>query len=141
LEELIEELKSSNVNISFSQNRITSIVPVKWSEKLNNIFGFENGRYVHEVFFKTGQTQLFIYCDIIELQRVGNEMAPLLRVITHEGTHGQITNRTFLHLQYVPVTFDYIEFAHMYILNESGLPPPLTVGSFSATLHFRRKQY
>jgi hypothetical protein len=141
LEELIEDLKSSNVNISLSHHRLVNDNGMKWTEKLNNIFGYENREYMHEVFFKSGQTQLFLYCDIIELQRVGNEMAPLLRAITHEGKHRQITYRTFQHLQYVPVTYDYVEFAHMYILNENGLPPPFTVGSFSATLHFRRKQF
>jgi hypothetical protein len=132
------ELKIENKTVTSNHPNVT------WSPKVANILGYENGKgYIHECFFNAGQTLMFVYCDIIDLQRIGNEMAPLLRrmIYSSDSKEETITTREFTHLQYANIVPDEIDTIHMYIMSEIGEPIPLSVGSFSATLHIRRRRF
>ena len=88
-----------------------------------------------------GKTQLYVYCNIIAPQRVGDQLAPLLRKFPFTGTHDEIISKSFNNPQYIDVASLSISNIHMWIRTEDGVPPPIKLGSFSATLHFRRKKF
>jgi hypothetical protein len=97
-------------------------------------------------------SRVFVYCDIIENQSVGDTSAPLLRNFIREH-HGKATSSkgTSLYIQYIDKTFTNpqykalskgsIQFITVYLLNEHAQPPAFDQGALSATLHFRRKRW
>jgi len=91
--------------------------------------------------FDYGQTRMFIYSNIVTSQHVGNEMAPIVRITNYTGKDGKLITQQFTNLQYVPVRSTHIEYIHMYIKSESGENLPFDVGTYSSTLHFRRKRF
>lgn len=116
---------------------------IEWSPKLRAILGYCDieKAYIYPYYMQSGNTQMYIYCDIVDLQRVGHEMVPLLRKMDYTGENGKVLTRSFSHLQYVSLSRDDISGVHMYIKNEAGENLPLTFGSFSATLHLRRRRF
>jgi hypothetical protein len=116
---------------------------IKWSSKMCHILGYsaDTDTYPYPAHAQGGNTQMFLYCDIVDLQRVGNEMVPLLRKMDYSGEHGKVLTRSFAHLQYIDLSREEIDTVHMYIKNEDGENLPFVFGSFSATLHLRRKRY
>jgi hypothetical protein len=122
---------------------IAPIHVIEWSPRLKSILGLDEktDKYTYPIFEQAGSSNLYIYCDIIEPQRVGHTVVPLLRKITNTGYANTFVTREFQHLQYIDVARLEFDQIHMYIKTESGGPPSFTVGTFSATLHFRRKRY
>jgi hypothetical protein len=98
-------------------------------------------KYRHNIFDSALRTQLYVYCDVIQNQRVGGDSVPLLRKMSYVGKHDEITTRTFQHLQYINVAYSDFDTIWIYIRDEIGEPLPVSTGSFSCTLHFRRKRY
>lgn len=116
-----------------------NISGLKWELRIATMLGYntETAQYEHEIFDKAGMTEMFVYCDIVNLQRVGAELVPLLKKMSYEGENGKITMREFVHNQYKEVIKSEIDSIRTYIRSENGLPIPLRFGNFSATLHFR----
>ena len=85
-----------------------------------------------------GLYSLFIYCNIIEGQLVGDNEVPLLRIIAVEGKHGDMVTKAFQNLQYLSIaqkTFNTIE---VNIRTDTGEKVPFQSGKSVVTLHFRR---
>ena len=91
--------------------------------------------------FDIGCRKIYIYTDIIENQRVGDQMAPLLRITDYTGAQDQTEIKDFNHLQYISVRQDNIEAIRIYIKTETGEDLPLSFGTVSCTLHFREKRF
>ena len=51
---------------------------------------------------------LYVYCDAIEHQIVGDSLVPFLRLVSCIGDHGQIVEREFEKAYYLPVNKGYI---------------------------------
>jgi hypothetical protein len=86
-----------------------------------------------------GFNLMYVYCDIASYTAVGDTKAPLLRVCSVSGKHGEMVRTIFTHPHYVPVgrrEFDAIE---ININTELGKPMPFTSGKSVVTLHFRRR--
>ena len=47
---------------------------------------------------------LFVYCDLIQSQYVGDALVPLLRIVPVEGKVGERVSNSFLRSQYLPVS-------------------------------------
>ena len=80
---------------------------------------------------------IYVYCDIVQPQVVGDTNVKLLRTVPIEGKMGDVVTRTYNNMQYIPVqrkSFEDIE-----ILLRSGLPMPFERGKVLATLHFRQQ--
>lgn len=92
-------------------------------------------------YFAYGQQKMYIYMDAIENQHVGGMMAPLLRIADYKGEREKTTTQEFLHHHYVPLRNIVIDQIRMYIRTETSDYLPIEHGTFSATLHFRRKRY
>ena len=50
-----------------------------------------------------GSTTLYIYCDIVQPQVVGDTNAKLLKSVPVQGKMGDVVTKTFTNIQYVPV--------------------------------------
>ena len=87
-----------------------------------------------------GFHDLYIYCDIIQPQYVGDALVPLLRIVTVEGKDGQQVNKSFLHLQYVPVSRKQFEMIEVNIKQDIGEIVPFKFGRMLLTLHFRQSR-
>ena len=112
---------------------------IHWEPKFAAIVGYnpENDSYDHAVYSKTGMTEMFVYCDIVHLQRVGGDMVPMIKKMSYTGQDQVPLTREFVHNQYKRVSKNEIDTIRMYIRSESGAPLPLRFGNFSATLHFK----
>lgn len=87
-----------------------------------------------------GQYSIFVYCDIIENQIVGNVRAPLLQIVPIKGIHNEVTTHSFLTPHYVPVlkkTFDTIQIS---IKNDENSFVLFEYGKTIVKLHFKRNK-
>ncbi len=122
---------------------LESIVNFEFVTRLNHLFGWSSScqNYNLGIFPPAERTHLLVYCSIIEGQRVGNEVVPLLRKMTYVGRHNQVTTRNFPHLQYLGLAYREFDSIWIYSKDESGRFLPFINGSFTCVLHFRRRRY
>lgn len=97
---------------------------------------FHSGR---EIDLLQGLYMLYIYCNILEEQIVGNTMVPLLKIVPVEGVHGENITREYINPQYVPVFMTHFSDLEIDIRDDTGAKVPFERGRVLATLHFRRK--
>lgn len=94
---------------------------------------------VREVDLNQGLYMLYVYCNIVEEQIVGNSMVPLLKIVPVEGRHGENVTKEYINPQYVPVYISHISDLLIRIRDDAGEKVPFGRGRVQATLHFRRK--
>jgi len=99
------------------------------------------GEGSNPVFVNCGNTKLFVYCDIIRPQYVGDVMAPCLRVVNYAGEYRRPKTLEFIHPQYYDLSVSEFDTIHLYILNEVGEHVSFEFGNFTATLRFREKKF
>ena len=87
-----------------------------------------------------GFNDLFIYCDILQSQYVGDALVPLLRIVPEEGKDGQRISKSFVRPQYVPVSRKQFETIEVNIKRDTGEPVPFEFGRVLITLHFRQSR-
>jgi len=88
----------------------------------------------------SGLHALFVYCNLVQPQIVGNALAPLLRTTPVEGVYGQSIDKVFLDPHYIPLrnkSFDTVEIA---IKDDTDTPVGFQFGKTIIKLHLRRKQ-
>jgi len=90
--------------------------------------------------FEIGARKIYVYTDCIQEQRVGDQMAPILRITDYSGKQNELEIKTFNNLHYVKVSKDYIDSIRIYLRSEIGDDIPLIFGTTSCTLHFREKR-
>ena len=86
-------------------------------------------------------TSVYVYCDIVQPQIVGNTMVPLLRTIPVSGNSGDVITKTFTNIQYVPVQTKSLEDIEILLRTDTGDPVPFERGKVIATLYFRKQSY
>lgn len=139
---------SKFVNVSIMDENIKSI---SLSPQLSLQLGFEPHRNLADKGFGKCPAnlhlglppQLFVYCDIIEPQIVGDVMTPLLRVIPLDPSkyiYGANKMHVFSPPHYLPIMrreFDTIE---IDIRSNTGQKIPFQFGTVCIKLHFRKIQ-
>lgn len=97
----------------------------------NNMTGMYPPNLAPEMF------NIFIYCDIITPQIVGDSMCPLLRTVNLSPRSGEVVSETFrpYYVQLSQLEFDTIE---ILICNEFGEEIYFDKAQCIVTLHFRR---
>ena len=85
-----------------------------------------------------GFHDLFVYCDLIQSQYVGDALVPLLRIVPVEGEVGQRVCKSFVSPQYVPVSRKQFETVEVDIKTDTGESVPFKFGRVLLTLHFRQ---
>jgi hypothetical protein len=139
---------------------------IEMSEKLAKMLGFDNfiftsdstvmesPRYItllstqkkmfivpaeKQLDLEQGLYALYIYCDIISHQIVGDTLAPLLKVVPVEGSHGANVMKEYITPQYMAVFTNQFSNINISIRDDSGEKIPFERGRVTATLHFRRQ--
>ena len=82
---------------------------------------------------------IYVYCDIVDPQVVGDTSAQLLKSIPAEGKFGDVIAKTFTNIQYVPVQTKSFENVEVLLRNDTGDPVPFERGKVIITLHFKQK--
>ncbi len=91
-----------------------------------------------EADLENGFHNLYIYCDIIQSQLVGDSQVPLLRIVPVEGKDGERVNRSFLSPQYLPISKKEFDTIEVNIKRDTGEKVPFEAGRVLITLHFRK---
>ena len=90
---------------------------------------------------KTFYPSLFIYCDFISYQQVGDTMAPLLRTVPmkyKEQNLFSVVSAVFKRPYYLPVSRGYINRIEIIICNDRGEKISFASGKVIIVLHFRK---
>ena len=67
-----------------------------------------------------GFHDLYVYCDIIQPQYIGDALVPLLRILPVEGKDGERISRSFIRPQYLPVSRKQFESIEVNIKRNTG---------------------
>ena len=84
---------------------------------------------------------IYVYCDIVEPQIVGDTSAKLLKSIPAQGKFGEVIAKTFTNIQYVPVQTKPFKAVEVLLRGDTGDPVPFEHGKVVITLHFRQHTY
>ena len=84
---------------------------------------------------------IYVYCDIVEPQIVGDTNAQLLKTIPVEGKFGDVIAKTFTNIQYVPIQTKSFENIEILLRNNAGEPVPFERGKVVSALPFRQHTY
>ena len=93
-----------------------------------------------EAYLDHGFHDLYVYCDIIQPQYVGDALVPLLRIVPVEGKDGERISKSFIRPQYVPVSRKQFESIEVNIKRDTGETVPFEFGRVLLTLHFRQSR-
>lgn len=149
--------QEATANIQFTYNNISARVyielkngaSVSFANDLAVILGFETP-FQRAISKSTvsprapninlGMYSLYVYCDLVQSQLVGDTQVPLLRIVPIEGKHGDVITRTYQSPQYLPVSRKNFESIEVDIKDDTGENIPFESGKSVITLHFRLKQ-
>ncbi len=86
---------------------------------------------------------LYVYCDLVENQLIGDVSAPLLRIVPIQKstvTQGDTIAHIFNIPHYVPVKLNNFEVIHIDIRTDTGEKVLFQRGKLTVALHFRRSR-
>ena len=84
---------------------------------------------------RAGFECLYVYCDICELQPVGDVLAPLLRVVNVQGNYSDVVDRIYDTPHYVPVLKKQFGSIEIEIKTDQNTPLALQYGKTLVKLH------
>ena len=117
------------------------------SDQLRYMMGYDTlslegktvwGKYNPDM--RNGFYSLYVYCDIVEPQMVGNTIVPLLRTVHIDGKHEDIMEKLYQSPHYVPINKKQIERISIEIHNDRDQLVPFDFGKVLVKLHFRKKR-
>lgn len=82
---------------------------------------------------------LYVYCNIVTGQIVGDVWAPLLKAVPVSGEHGANVVAEYERPQYIPVLTNQFASITISIRDDAGEKVSFERGRVTATLHFRRQ--
>ena len=96
------------------------------------------GDYIPDL--QGGFYSLYVYCSLVEPQIIGNDTAPLLRLVNIEGTHGSISEKIFHSPHYVPIVAKEISKIDIEIKDDNAQLVPFDFGKTIVKLHIRKRK-
>ena len=87
-----------------------------------------------------GFHDLYVYCDIIQSQYVGDALVPLLQIAPMEVKDGERISKSFIRPHYLPVSRKQFESIKFNIKRDTGETVPFELGKVLLTLHFRQSR-
>jgi hypothetical protein len=157
------EFKNDNVFVKFEYDNITKKVGIElhpgfdleFLNGLHNEFGFraekfqsppiEHGPHFYHSYESISNKlnsikALYLYCDIVEHQYVGDSKNALLRTVVVENEHkyGDYINNIFTTPHYVPIKRISFETIELQITDDTGSKVHFSSGKIIAKLHFRK---
>jgi hypothetical protein len=85
-----------------------------------------------------GMDSLFVYCDLVEPQIVGNSLEQLLRIVPIKGKHGDYISSVFVAPHYIQILKKEFATVEISIKTDSNRSVPFEFGKCLAKLHFRK---
>ena len=82
---------------------------------------------------------IYVYCDVVEPQVVGDTSVRLLESIPAQGKFGDVIAKTFTNIQYVPIQKKSFEDVEVLLRSDTGDPVPFERGKAIITLHFKQQ--
>jgi len=130
------------VGVKFSSK---TVLAVELSDGLKHTLGF-NDQFITidrniATFYpdiKAGFESLYVYCNIIENQIVGNALAPLLRVVNLQGQRLEIIDKEYDSPHYCNVLQKDINEIEINIRNDMGELVNFEFGRVVVKLHFKK---
>jgi hypothetical protein len=117
-----------------------------FDKHLAHVFGIAPDRSVTETLigaFTTGLlpdvTAIYVYCDAIEAQTVGNTHSPLLQIVPVQGQFGDVILFSPRKLLYIPVNKKTISSIELELTDSLGESINFLSGQVVIQLHFRRR--
>ena len=105
--------------------------------KYNYIEGERTADYEPDL--RGGMDSLYVYCDLIEPQIVGDVMEPLLRILPVIGEYGKVIHQVFVAPHYVNVLQKEFSSVRISIKTDQDRPILFRFGKSVVKLHFRQK--
>lgn len=147
-------LTSHKNKIEFSYHSVTKRVTIKTKDKskvvlhegISELLGFYPGEYsgIFQSPFVADPNAsfpvMYVYCDLVEPQIVGDVRAPLLKIVKVEGKDGEIVNVSYTRPHYLPVIRQHFQSIQIDIRLHSGDFVPFERGKVYIVLHFRLRQ-
>lgn len=87
-----------------------------------------------------GFDSMYVYCDIVEPQIVGDCLTPLLRVVNVEGNHDDVLVKSFDFPHYVPVSKRELSTIEINIKDDANRFVGFRYGKVVVKLHFRKRK-
>ena len=127
------------VVLTRDQAIILGFLNVDDEEEVREISTTETGKHQANLHRKTS---IFIYCDIVEPQIVGDKTIPLLGIAPSE-TPGKIYEKTYTgeNIRYIPVQTRSFQNIKIHLRSSTYEPMPFEHGRASVTLHLRPLKY
>lgn len=142
--------------ISFSYDSRSHRVCIQAKKPISNIYLSDDLMYMlgystennpfslnrtadHPPDMSAGISVLYVYCDVVEHNVVGDKLAPLLRAVAVEGEFGSIVNKIFVAPHYVPVLKKNFSSIEIDIKSDENKSLDLHFGKTLVKMHFRRK--
>ncbi len=149
----LKKLVAGHEDIQLSFDGITKKVTVslqndarlEFSEDLGRMLGFPEklctSTAVAEGVVDTdlGFYSLFIYCDLVAANVVGDSLVPLLRILRTRGQDGQTIARTFEKPLYLPLARNRFDTIEIDIRDDAGERVAFERGKVYVVLEFRRR--
>ena len=83
---------------------------------------------------------IYVYCDLIERQQVGDSYVQLLRTLpTRSSVRGDLITETFDNIHYSGVERGSFEMVEIHLVDHLGINIPFRTGIVTVKLHFKRK--
>lgn len=83
---------------------------------------------------------IYVYSDVLQYQLVGDSFTPLLRTVTTEGKSGEMIEKSFNNVHYMPVSKSTFESIEIDLRSDTGDPIPFQDGKVVVKLHFRKRK-
>jgi hypothetical protein len=112
--------------------------------KLQYMMGFDQQRIeetklaVYPPDIRGGMDSLFVYCDLVEPQIVGNSLQQLLRIVPIKGHHGDYISSVFVAPHYIRILCRSFSSVEIIIKTDANLLVPFEFGKCLVKLHFRK---
>ena len=95
---------------------------------------------VYEPDMRGGLESLYVYCDLVDPQIVGDTMEPLLRILPVVGKYGDVVHRVFVAPHYLNVLQKDFSEVGISIKTDQDKLIGFEFGKSVVKLHFRRKR-
>jgi hypothetical protein len=104
-------------------------------ENIGRLIAAQNEFVPFNLYYQT----LFVYCNIVEDQIIGNSMAPLLRIVETQGKHGDLICKTYDSPHYIPVLLKDIQSIEINIKNDMNEYYKFEFGKVIVKLHLKKR--
>jgi len=123
-------------------------------DRLRYMLGLDDGKKVKSHWFspdkivstypvdvRGGFDTMYVYCDLVANQVVGDSLVPLLRVVNVEGHPGDVVSRNFTNPHYVPLARQEFSTVEINIKDDTNRSVGFMGGKVTVKLHFRKQKF